>query len=133
MKKQFKSCRIKTSCCSFSEYLDQSVLIYRTSRQLLRRQKNKTKTLKNTGVDSEAGIVGKRPTFFFFFPFRGRRRSAPLLYLPLSTQPSKPVQIFCFSDFPSGESDLKENSRLKFRLAIRDNFLTLTGSLYLAV
>lgn len=107
--------------------------IYRTSRQLLRRQKNKTKTLKNTGVDSEAGIVGKRPTFFFFFPFRGRRRSAPLLYLPLSTQPSKPVQIFCFSDFPSGESDLKENSRLKFRLAIRDNFLTLTGSLYLAV
>lgn len=67
-----------------------------------KQKMNKTKTLKKTGVDSEAGIDGKCPTFFFFFPFRGRRRSAPLLYLPLSPQPSKPVQILAFPTFRVG-------------------------------
>lgn len=81
----------------------------------------------------KTGLMGSVRLSFSSFPL-GVAVALHLFSISLcQPNPPRPVQIFCFSDFPSGESDLKENSRLKFRLGIRDNFLTLTGSLYLAV
>lgn len=131
MKKQFKSCRIKTSCCSFSEYLDQSVLVYTELHgNFLDDKRTKQKHLKTLVWILKPGLLGSVRLSFSSFPL-GVAVALHLFCISLC-QPNPPNQFKCFA-FPSGESDLKENSRLKFRLAIRDNFLTSTGSLYLAV
>lgn len=91
-------------------------------------KRTKQKHLKTLVWILKPGLLGSVRLSFSSFPL-GVAVALHLFCISLC-QPNPPNQFkfLCFSDFPSGESDLKENSRLKFRLAIRDNFLTLTGS-----